>query len=167
MKFKIFTIPAWRPLDGTDELNAFTSNHKVLEVIPRFCDGAGKPFWTFAVSYLDSSPDDKRYKKTTKKEKTDYKSILDEASFEQFKVLRKIRKTLSETFAVPAFAIMTDRQMAELAKHPEISVDTFSTLSGFGEGKTKRFAQAIIDALKLEKDSNIESNSGETSIGTV
>jgi superfamily II DNA helicase RecQ len=156
MKIKIFTIPAWDSAPGTDEMNAFTGNHKVLEIMPKFSEGAGKPFWTFAVSYLESAPGETRYKKKRNREKKDYKSILDEVAFQRFTVLRKIRKTLSNTFAVPAFAILTDHQMAELARLPELTLQSFDDIPGFGEGKINRFAQAIIDGLAGEKPAEKE-----------
>ena len=48
--------------------------------------------------------------------KIDYKNVLDEDSFARFSIIREIRLDIARTNDVPAYAVFSDREMAELAK---------------------------------------------------
>lgn len=83
------------------------------------------------------------------KEKVDYKSILDEATFKVFARLREIRKQIANEDALPAFAVFTDEELSEIAKLPEITAKMMQSIKGIGEKKTERYAERFINALHL------------------
>ena len=48
---------------------------------------------------------------------------------------------------MPAYAICTDQQMAEMAKPATATLATLQTVAGFGEGKAARYGARLLAAL--------------------
>jgi superfamily II DNA helicase RecQ len=84
------------------------------------------------------------------KEKVDYRTVLDEATFEKFAKLREIRKRFAEAEAVPAYAVFTNEELAEIAKLPELTEQTIRTISGIGEKKVEKYGQKLIDEIRRD-----------------
>lgn len=102
MQYRIFTIPIIGGDVETDSLNKFLRTNKVVKVDKELVVNGESACWTFCVQYLLpplTTPVGE------KKEKIDYKNILDENQFKTFSLLRKIRKTIADVEAVPAFAV--------------------------------------------------------------
>ena len=57
------------------------------------------------------------------RERKDCKELLDVPAFARFVKLRAVRKRLAEEDGVPAFALFTDSQMAELAQADSFSLE--------------------------------------------
>lgn len=149
MQVKLFTIPINDASGNAEaELNKFLRSHKVLELVQHFCAYNSGAAWHFCVKYLDSPYNNQL--KASKSKKTDYKNILDEKTFEIFNKLRQCRKTVANEFAVPAFAIFTDEQMANVAKLEDINEKTMVTVSGIGEKTIQKFGKRILELLNEE-----------------
>ena len=144
MEIKLFSIPVCDTREAEQELNKFLRSKKVLEVIPQFYQNQNGASWHFCVKYV---PGELQSTRQAKKKK-DYKEILSPEVFEIFSRLRKVRKTISEKENVPAYAVFTDEQMAELAQMKDISKENMKKIHGIGEKTVERFGDLVVGMYK-------------------
>ncbi len=146
MQIKIFSIPIHGGEAINEEMNAFLRSKKVLQMEQQLISDRHGAVWSFCIKYVeDYSPFNKS------KEKVDYKQVLDEASFERFSQLRVIRKRVSQEEAVPAYAIFTDEELAELAKTEQLTAVSMKKVKGIGEKKVEKYGQHFITKSSDEK----------------
>ncbi len=120
----------------SEDLNAFLRSKKIIEIKQELVSNPHGAHWCFCIRFMeDYSPFNKN------KEKTDYKRVLDEESFLRFSKYREIRKRLSKEEGVPAFAIFTDEEMAELAKLEELTPSAMLKVPGIGEKKVGKYGR--------------------------
>lgn len=78
------------------------------------------------------------------KKKVDYnRSPGCEATFQRFSKLREIRKSLATQEGLPAYAIFTDEELAELAKLEVINAAAMKSIKGIGEKKVEKFGSVF------------------------
>lgn len=68
---------------------------------------------------------------------------MDEASFRRFTEMRQIRKQLAQEEGIPAYAIFTDEEMAELAKLEKRTSANMRKLKGIGPKKMEKFVDIL------------------------
>jgi superfamily II DNA helicase RecQ len=124
MQIKIFTIPITDNGIVQEEMNKFLRGHKVLEVTQEFYQSQSGAAWCFSVKYIETPAS---YAQNTRKAKIDYRDELDEATFNIFAKLRQNRKTIAEENGIPAYAVFTDAELAEIAKLSEITAAKIKT----------------------------------------
>lgn len=93
-----------------DALNRFLRGHRVL-TLDRECHAG---VWTFCVTYQPPAGAGGGMSEIAPK--VDYKTVLDAPTFALFSKLREVRKALAEQERLPAYAIFTNGQLAEIAK---------------------------------------------------
>ncbi|MEM6261913.1 MAG: HRDC domain-containing protein [Bacteroidota bacterium] len=143
MQIKLFTIPVLGGEALSAELNAFLRSHKVLKVNQELISVGQQGFWCFCVTYMEG-----KQAGSSSKNRVDYKEVLDEASFARFVKLRELRKQIAKEDAVPAFAVFTDQELAELAKLEEITLKQMKLVKGIGSKKIEKYGAHFISALK-------------------
>ena len=143
MNIKIFDIASISPQSDMEQINKFLRGHKVLDVDRQFyvsSDHMGH--WSLLVTYLAEQnaplPAERR-------EKVDYKTMLDETAFAKFTRLRMIRKQLAEEDAVPAYAVFTDAELAQIARLPDIDATLLGKISGIGEKRIAKYGMLICE----------------------
>ncbi len=142
MQIKIFTISPVDHEAGTEEMNKFLRSTRVVEVKQEY--DAQRGFWTFVVTYIEGSvPQQKEKSRPT--ERVDYKEILSSEDFERFSQMRDARKKIAREESVPAYAIFTDKELAEMAKMEEISAETMLTIDGIGPARVDRYSNRLIE----------------------
>lgn len=115
MQIKIFNIPIGADESFVEEMNHFLRAHKIIDIQKELGMQGGNSCWTFCITYMqDGKSADGP--KTNGNGKVDYKEVLDTETFERFSNLRKIRKQIAESEAVPAYAVFTDAELADMAK---------------------------------------------------
>lgn len=132
MQIKIFTIPLFGNEEAVEELNKFLRGNKVVDISKNLVQQGDLTYWSFCITYLVGAPS-KVQQFGDRKEKVDYKQILGDAEFARFALLRAIRKQLADADAVPAFAVFTDAELAEMAKMKELTTKTLLSINGVGE----------------------------------
>ena len=85
MQIKMFTIALFGEDDKLDELNRFLRGNKILGVREESVCSGGECFWTYSVRYFT----DAAASKTTGSKKKDYRSELDEPTFQYFLTLKQ------------------------------------------------------------------------------
>ena len=142
-QFNTFYIPMTDDGSNAERMNAFLRSHRVLSVRQRdFPEG-----WGFFVEWLDGTAganaarwDSAPYQR----EKVDYMKVLEPEAFKRFSEYRKRRKEISEADGVKPFVVMTDAQMAELAKVENPTKADLKKIDGFGEARVEKYGERIL-----------------------
>ncbi len=142
MQIRIFTIPVLDNQTQTDEMNAFLRGQKVLTVDQQIVSVSNQPFWTFCVKYV---PQGSTYS-GEKPAKVDYKEVLDADTFAIFSSLRTIRKQLAEQDGVPAYAVFTDSELAEIAKLESIDEAAMRKIQGIGQKRIEKYGRTMCES---------------------
>lgn len=135
----------------TEEINHFLRSHKIIDVRKELAVQNGNSVWTFCISYLLSSIVSPSAVQS-KNAKIDYKEVLDEIAFNAFSRLRKVRKAIADEEAVPAYAIFTDAELAELAKLKELTLNIMQTVPGIGKKKVEKYGSRIVEEMNKMTD---------------
>ena len=139
MKYKVFTYPV--PCDGElPELNSFLSSHRVVNVREEIVPLGSGACLVFVVEYLDSP----NKGNSRGDPKVDYRKELSEEEFMAFSRLRDVRKELAEKEGTPVYNIFTNAQLAEMVKKKVASRDGLSQISGVGEARIGKYAEAVL-----------------------
>jgi superfamily II DNA helicase RecQ len=141
-----FWIPASFPQAAQDELNRFLGSHRVLAVDRHFIPNAESSAWSVAVDYEDGAASTAT-PANQDKGRVDYREVLDPATFALFAALRTKRKELAEQEGVPAYVIVTNEQMAQIARMRAASLDDLKQVAGIGENRLRRYGRALIDTV--------------------
>lgn len=160
MQVKFFTIPVNDPADGEKEINAFLRGNRVLDVTHEFVADGSNSRWCLLVKYLDGPG--KHRGGDHSRERIDYKDVLDETAFARFCALRKARKAVADAEGVPAFALFTDKQMAELAGFESLSLADMSKVKGIGPAKVEKYGPAVLRLLKADATGKMDGGGDET-----
>ena len=156
MQYRIFTIPITGGETETEELNRFLRANKSVKVDKELVVSGDMVYWTFCVQYLIpplTTPVGER------KDKVDYKQVLDEKQFRVFSLLRKCRKAIADEDAIPAFAVFVDSELAEMSKMGELNEKTIASISGVGRQRVEKYAQRILKKINEESGKPDISNS--------
>jgi superfamily II DNA helicase RecQ len=147
MKMRFFTIPIQDSGNVTGELNGFLSNHRVLTIERHFVADGGNSAWAICVNYLDS-PERVTGDKRGGGGRIDYREVLNDSDFAVFAKLRSLRKTLAERDGVPAYALFTNEQLADMVRKKVASLNALEQISGVGPARTKKYGAAFLEILK-------------------
>ena len=151
MQIKIFSIPIIGGEKLNDEMNAFLRSKKILDVESQLVTLQQSAFWTFNVKYLDEAAGFTSGEKD--KEKVDYKEVLDAESYQRFSKMRDVRKALAQAENVPAYSILTNEQMAGLAKIEDLTLAKMKTVKGIGEKTIEKYSKQLLNSLKNDAPS--------------
>src|SRR5271157_1987368 len=106
MAYRVFTLPVHDSGAAETELNGFLASHRVLSVDRRFVEEGERSFWTFCVDYVDArrgSSSSSVAGGTWKRDRTDYRDVLNAEDFAVFAKLREIRKAIAQADGVPVY----------------------------------------------------------------
>ncbi len=142
MQYEIFTVPV---VDGGEEMermNRFLRGHKVVQVDKQLVVLGDCAYWSFCVNYLVATasvvvPGERR-------EKVDYKNVLNEEHFKVFSRLRAYRKQIAEQDAVPAYAVFTDAELAILAQAEGLTEQTMLQIDGIGKKRVEKYGALLL-----------------------
>lgn len=150
MQIKIFTVPVISGEQINEELNKFLRSQKIVDIEKQLVMQKECAFWSFCVTYLPVARllgEDS----VERREKIDYKRVLDEPTFAIFTRLRAIRKQLADRDAVPAYAVFTDAELAEIAKMDMPTPSQLRSVPGIGERKVEKYGVDLCAMLTNEK----------------
>lgn len=142
MQVKLFTIPISDDGSAQTELNRFLQSHKVLKTESHFYAVPNGAAWCFCVNYLPATAN---YSKGSERKKIDYKTVLSEIEFSKFSKLRDIRKALATEDAVPAYAVFTDAELAEISKLKTMDAKTVISIKGIAEKRMEKYGKKLTE----------------------
>ena len=154
MQVKLFTIPLFDNEAELNEMNGFLRAQKVLTIDKQFVSVGENAYWSFCVTYLNLSKQTTATQNAPRTNKIDYKEVLDVATFAVFSNLRTIRKQIAENEAVPAYAIFTDSELAEIAKLETIDTKSLLSIQGIGQKKAEKYGQILCEQYRTQMGLN-------------
>ncbi len=151
MRFKLFLVPA--DDDGTmaEELNKFLRGRRVVSVKRKLVGGGGDPRWALCVGYLDG-PGTSAGGAKGGAARVDYKEVLSAEDFALFVRLRDKRKEQAEKEAVPAYAVLTNEQLAAVARNRPGSAAQLREIDGVGQAKADKYGEAFLGVVSRREN---------------
>ena len=146
MRLKFFTVRMQDVGQEAEELNAFLSTHRILAVDRQFVADGANSAWAICVSYLATAG----RPAPEKRGRVDYREVLPEPDFAVFAKLRSLRKTLAEKEGVPAYALFTNEQLAEMVRRRVKSLQALEKIEGVGPARCERYGARFLDVLGAE-----------------
>jgi superfamily II DNA helicase RecQ len=116
-------------------LDAHRQRQRVVSIEKYFVPDSSSSMWAVCVSYVDGPREF-----TPKKGggRVDYREGLNDADFAIFAKLRTLRKTLSDHEGVPAYALFTNEQLAEMVRRQVSSVTAMQQIEGVGPARVEK-----------------------------
>ncbi len=142
MQYAIFTIAVVSGQEEQENMNKFLRSHKIVKVDKELINYSDSSYWTFCITYLQSPLSEQS---PVSREKVDYKEVLDERAFKMFSDLRALRKQIAQNDAVPAYAVFTDAELAEMTALPLFDEKHLQSISGIGSKRVEKYGQTIIE----------------------
>ncbi len=141
----VFTLPFDRAEHcfHLEEFQRFCATHRIIASRPEFFTLDGQAWWTVWIEY-EARP---RAEKTLE---TETATDLSEAEASLYEEIRAWRIKTAEQQGVPAYAILTNREMIELIRLRPGSLAALRAIRGIGKSKLDRFGKALL--LLLNKD---------------
>lgn len=150
MQYRVFSIPVAGGEAEAEALNKFLRGNKVVKVDKELVECGDTPCWTFCVQYLPPQASGTFPAAGERREKIDYKEVLDEAQFRMFSLLRKCRKAIADEDGVPAFAVFIDAELAELSKHEHFDEKALASIGGVGKQRVEKYGKRMLERYNEE-----------------
>ena len=144
MQFKIFNIPIPESETSVEDMNRFLRGNRIVAVEKQLLSVGNITYWSFCIQYVTSSTTAEMIQ-GERKEKVDYKNVLEAPVFEVFSKLRVLRKQIAENDAVSAFAVFTDAELASIAKLETITPKTLLTINGIGDKRVEKYGKLLCE----------------------
>ncbi|MEI6751738.1 MAG: HRDC domain-containing protein [Paludibacter sp.] len=152
MQIRIFNVAFTDNGESLAELNKFLAVQKVMEVEQHFFQNEKGACWCFCVRYISANINS--FNTANSKQKVDYKELLNEKEFAVFSKLRECRKTIAASDAVPAYAVFTDEELAEMTRFPELELSKLIGIKGIGDKKVSKYGTQLIELFNTKPTEN-------------
>lgn len=147
MKIKVFTLHFDPELGGFDDraLSAFVADKTVLAVDQHFFVHEQRPLWSLLVSYREAvaQPSDRRGQ-PARDERVDWRSSLPAEARPYFDLLRSWRNARAQRTGKPPYVLLTNRQLALLARQRPTTLAALGELEGVGEARVSELGAEIL-----------------------
>ncbi len=140
LQYNTFYIPLTDTGEIQSQLNAFLRSHRVLQVERHAFEGG----WGFCVEWIDGASSSSGGENWRKTPRIDYKEVLSVDEFERFSLLRERRKKISQEDGVPPYMVMTDAQLAEIAKMENPQISALERIEGVGMARVEKFGERLL-----------------------
>jgi superfamily II DNA helicase RecQ len=151
MKFHFFTVAAQTPESGQEALNLFCGQQRVVSVEKHFVAQGLDSFWTICVTTIAGS---EKQVSGGKRDRIDYKETLSEQDFAVYAELRNLRKVLAEQEGVPAYALFTNEQLAEMVTRRVATLTALGDIDGIGKSRLEKYGEMFLRLLKTALSAN-------------
>lgn len=142
IQYNTFYVPIADAGEIQSQLNAFLRSHRVLQVERHAFEGG----WGFCVEWMDGASTggsgNENWRKTPR---IDYKEVLSSEEFERFSQLRERRKKISQEDGVPPYMVMTDAQLAEIAKMEKPDICLLKQIEGVGVARMDKYGERLLN----------------------
>jgi len=148
VRFRFFLVSVHSAEDATTALNQFLAGHRILAIDRQFVADGANSAWASCVSFDDSNADATPRSAIGKRGKVDFKDTLSPPEFAVFARLRALRKERADAEGVPAYALFTNDQLAEMVQRRVTSAAALREISGVGEARVEKYGEAFLDIVK-------------------
>ena len=143
MKLQFFCIPAKWPEEAQQMLNAFCAQHRVTTMEKHFVDLGAESYWSICVTFVDGTNLPLSSGIANRRDRIDYRDVLNEQDFVIFAQLRNLRKLLSEQEGIPAYALFTNEQLAEMVTRRVRLESEMAKIEGVGKARLEKYGSAF------------------------
>lgn len=143
MQVKFFSIPIIGGEAESEAMNLFLRSEKILQTENQLVNGSTGAYWCFCVKYLQGSGS---ISKDRDRARIDYMQVLDAETFKRFSKMRETRKRLAGEEAIPAYAVFTDEELAEMARPEILTAPFMKSVKGIGEKKFEKYSAHFLNA---------------------
>ena len=147
---RFFTIPVRGGEAAAAEMNRFLGSQRILAIDRSFVQDGANSAWSLCVSFepADAAAGRPQLQNSRRTAKIDYREILNEQDFAVFAQLRGLRKELAEAEGVPAYALFTNEQLAEMVRRRVRSASALQEIAGVGEARVEKYADRFLELLR-------------------
>ena len=139
MQFRFFTIPIFEAEEAETALNAFLGTQRVMHVDRQLIQDGRNSAWAVCVGYQNGASQTAK----DKRGKLDYRTILTDPEFAVFSRMRALRKQLADKEGIPAYAVLTNEQLAAIVQRRADTVQAIRDIDGIGDARTEKYAAAF------------------------
>jgi superfamily II DNA helicase RecQ len=148
MQLRFFTIPVLGGDAAAEDLNRFLAGQRILSLDRQLVQAGAASAWAICVAFEPAGEGrPQSMAPTGRRGKVDYREVLDEADFAVYAGLRTLRKEIADAEGVPAYALFTNEQMAEMVTRRVSSAAALREIPGIGEGRVEKYGAAFLQAL--------------------
>ena len=145
MQLRFFTIPVYGGGEAADELNRFLAGHRILSVDRQLVQDGGNSAWAVCVGFM---PTGEGRPQAPRRGKIDYREVLSEPDFAVFARIRALRKELADNEGVPAYALFTNEQLAEMVQRRVQSPSALREITGDGAARVEKYGERFLGLLR-------------------
>ena len=153
MAFRIFSAPIPVTDGVTEELNAFLSQHRVVNVSQHLMQVREQPYCVFVVEYVGGSSSGESSGRLSGGggsgkggEQVDYREKLGEVQFTVYNALRKCRNSLAQEAGVSNFTVMTNQQLCDIVLLKPTSAAEMKKVNGVGDNRYAKYGERLYAA---------------------
>lgn len=149
MRLHFVTVPVHGSADAETELNQFLASRRVVAVDRQLVPDGTRSAWAICVEYVDA-PAAAPNAPNPNSKGIDYRDVLPTAQFQVFAKLRDLRNKIAKHDGVPAYAIFTNEQIAEMARRSVRSKAELAGIDGIGPAKVEKYSVRFLEILCAE-----------------
>lgn len=146
MLLRFFTVPVCDGEVAAEEVNRFLAGHRIIAIDRQFVHDGSNSAWALCVTYVEPS----NRAAAAERSKIDYREVLAEPDFAVFARLRALRKTLSDREGVPAYALFTNEQLAEMVQRRVRTTTALREIDGIGEARAEKYGEEFLGILRAD-----------------
>lgn len=159
MEMSFHWIPARDPGVSAAELNRVMSSRRVVGIDRQFCVSHTDPGWAICLT-LAPGDGDRGGGAPGRRDGVDYRQVLDPPTFAIFAALRAWRKGVAEKESIPPYAVLTNEQLAEVARRDCRAIAAIEDINGIGPARIRKYGADILAVLE-----RLRHESGSTEAG--
>ena len=148
MQLRFFTIPVHGGGDAAGELNRFLNGHRILSIDRHLVTDAANSAWAVCISFDEGGATQRTPPSTPRSDKVDYRDVLSEPEFAVFSRMRALRKTMSEQEGVPAYAVFTNDQIAQIVQRRIVVLASLRDIQGVGESRVEKYGESFLNLMR-------------------
>jgi superfamily II DNA helicase RecQ len=147
MSMTFFWIPARHGQAAQDDLNRALRTLRVVGVDKHFCPSPSDPGWAVCIEHVETAAGSSAAGAVGGKA-IDYREVLDPATFKVFAALRNLRKEIAAAEVVPIYAVMTNEQLAAIARQRCKTLEQLKAVEGVGEARARKYGPRFLEVLR-------------------
>jgi len=150
MQLRFFTIPIYGGEALADDLNRFLAGSRILSIDRQLAQDGANSAWSVCVAFETAGagrPSQPGGGERPRREKVDYREVLNEQDFSLYARLRTLRKGLAEGEGVPVYALFSNEQLAAMVQGRVTDKAALRAIPGIGDARIERYADAFLAIL--------------------
>jgi len=143
MHIEIITLPFCDEIQGFDPapLESLHRRAEVFELTPQFFTRSGRPYWTILARVrLRPAPEEG----SARERPLHWRESIAPQDHGLFESLRGWRSRVADARGVPAYVVLTNRQLAAICKLRPTSLAGLATIQGVGSARLNNFGRDLL-----------------------